>query len=78
MTLTQIRRDVAEMRDGVVDPNLKGVLRAMVKRLVPGVRRVTLEGITLTLRVEGNRVACQGRDVLAAWMYDTGRALQSL
>ena len=78
MTIDQVRRDVAKLRDGVLDPNLKAVLTMAAVRLTPRMQRVTLEWIALMLRDEGNRAACQGRDDLGAWLTDTGLAVQDL
>ncbi len=78
MTIATVKRDVAKMRDGILDPHVKAVLNMAVSRLVPSVQRVTLEWLALMLRDEGNRVACQGRDDLGAWLTDMGLAVQDL
>ena len=70
MTITTIKRMLEDLRDGVLDPNLKVMLAVAAERIKPKMQRVTLAWIVPLLRDEGDRAACAGRDVLAAWLYD--------
>lgn len=79
MTLATIQREVMELRDGMIDSDLKAALDVAAERLVPGVRRVTLEWITLMLRAEGRRQASyRGRDVLSGRLTGMSLAVQDL
>jgi len=78
MTIATIKRSLEDLRDGVVDPTIKALLAAAAERLVSDVPRLTLGWIADMLRSEGDRAACAGRDVLANWLYDTGRDIQDL
>jgi hypothetical protein len=76
MGITELGAEVAELRDGVIDPELKGLLAVAANRLVPGAPRLTILWVGQMLRDEGNRAACQGRDSLGATLvglgYDVG------
>lgn len=78
MTIATVKLEVERLRDGVVDPNLKAVLKMAAERLVPNVRRLTLGWIADFLRDEGDRAACRGRDVLGSWLTEVGCEVQDL
>ena len=90
MTLATVQREdrarritaagaaVAELRDGVMDPDLRGVLKMAAKRLVPNIERLTLEWIRDFLRDEGDRAVCEGRDRRGSWLRTMGKEVSDL
>ncbi len=78
MTLATVQREVMELRDGVMDPDLRGVLKMAAKRLVPNVDRLTLEWIALMLRDEGDRAVCEGRDRRGSWLRAMGEEVSGI
>ena len=78
MTTATIKRQLEELRDGVLNPDLKVMLKIAADRVGPEMSRVTLAWIVPMLRDEGDRAACVGRDVLAAWLYDVACDIDSV
>jgi hypothetical protein len=69
---------VRNLREGVLDPEVRDVLWVALVRLGAHTSRLTLKWIAPMLRDTGNRQACKGRDVLGSRLTELGYEAETI
>lgn len=78
MTIDRIRANLQRPPVDISDMEVWDMVNLALTRLVPDVARLTLGWVGDMLRDEGNRSACEGRNVLAAWLREVGEEVGEL